>query len=92
MGQGADDAELREQGDAAGAFELRSRTSQMRSDPGEGDLWGVGLQHHQVALQWFEGQAALLVEASGTKRRRASVKVRARRRQEVCHEPGGLSA
>ncbi|TNN54535.1 hypothetical protein EYF80_035238 [Liparis tanakae] len=65
MRQGADDPELREEGDATGSLELRGRTSQMRADPRERDLRGVRLEDHQVPLQLLERQAALLVETSG---------------------------
>lgn len=40
----------------------------MRADPGQRDLRGIGLEHHQVAFQLFEGQAALFIETSGEER------------------------
>lgn len=63
--QGADDPELGEEGDAARAFKLRGRTRQVRADPRERDLGGVGLEDHQVPFQLFEGQAAFFIETSG---------------------------
>lgn len=63
--QGTDDPELGEKGDAAGAFELRGGASQVRADPRQRDLRGVGLEDHQVSFQLFEGQAALFIETSG---------------------------
>lgn len=68
MRQGADDPQLGEQRDAARTLELGGGARQMGADPGQGDLGGVGLENHQVALQLFEGQAALLIETSGEDR------------------------
>lgn len=65
MRQGTDNAQLGEEGDTARTFKLRGRTCQMRTDPRQRDLRGVGLENHQVALQLFEGQAALFIETSG---------------------------
>lgn len=78
MRQGTDNTELGEKGDTTGAFKLRGRASQMRADPRQRDLRGVRLQNHQVALQLFEGQAALLVETSGMEEGNVCVKVRKR--------------
>lgn len=65
MRQGADNPQLGEKGDAARTLELGGRTRQMGADPRQRDLRGIGLENHQVALQLFEGQAALFVETSG---------------------------
>lgn len=69
--QRADDTQLWEEGDAARSLELRGGTGQVRSDPGQRDLRGVGLEDHQVSLQLFEGEAALLVETSGREGRKS---------------------
>lgn len=68
MGQGTDNPQLREKGDSARTLKLRGRTGQMRADPGQRDLRGVGLEDHQVPFQLFEGQAALFIETPGEER------------------------
>lgn len=62
MRQGADDAELGKQGDALRTLEFGGWPGQVGTNPGEGDLGRIRLEHDQVTLQLSERETALLTE------------------------------
>lgn len=51
VGEGADDAQFGEEGHTMGPFELRGRPGQVGSNSRQGNLGGVRLEDHQIALQ-----------------------------------------
>lgn len=68
MRQGAHNPQLWEEGYTTGALEFRRRAGQVGADPRQGDLRGVRLKDHQVALQLPERKTTLLIETPRRKR------------------------
>jgi len=62
MGQGADDTELRKQGNPLRTLKFSGWSGQVGSHPRQRDLRGVRLEHDQVTLKLSERETALFTE------------------------------
>jgi len=60
--QGADDTELRKQGNPLRALKFSGWSGQVGSHPRQRDLRGIRLKHDQVTLQLPERETALFTE------------------------------